>query len=215
MVALRAPGHPGPVFPHPTSQAQLWGWPAGLERGRLPRGCGDSTRGLPGPDSGEQPPERRRCAVGGAGNVYGRPFGGPGGERRSRGGPLPCCPLQSLQGPRPAHPRDTYGLAGCLCWGPLGPDATSRGTGGGLRPRGAGSSAPCPRRKGRATARRHLRSRVTFPALPRPPPIQAFLRVPIIRARSRSPRPAPDLTNRWLWLFQFDHTLLSGRTLDA
>lgn len=114
---LRVPDHPGPVLPHPTRQAQLRGSPARLERGRLPRGCEGSTPGLLGSDRGEQPPERRRRAVGGAGNVYRGLDGGPGGEQRSRGGPLPGSPLQSLQGPRPAHPRDTYGLAGCSAGG--------------------------------------------------------------------------------------------------
>lgn len=158
--------------------------------------------------------------MGGAGNVYGGPLGGPGGERRFRGGPLPRCPLRSLQGPSPAHPQDTYRLAGCLCWGPqaraLHPAALEAACGRG---------APDPQRPARAgrAARPHgVTSAAASPSRRYlAPPIQAFLRVPIIRARSRSPRPASDLTNRWLCLSQLGLTLadckslLSGRTLGA
>jgi hypothetical protein len=64
------------------------------------------------------------------------------------------------------------------------------------------------------------RDRTASPPQPRhlpgatsPAPIQAFLRVPIIRARSGSPRPAPDLTNRWLWLSQLGPTLADCKSL--
>lgn len=193
--------------PAPNSQIRLRGTPARLERDRPPRGCEGSTPGLPGPDRGEQPPERRRCAVGGAGNVY----GGPLGEPRSRGGPLPDSGTPLLEfapRPPPGHLRPDW----LPLLGAAGPGATSRGAGGGLRPRGARSSAPCPRRKGRATARRHLRSRVTFPALPRPPH-QAFLRVPITRALSRSPRLSSVLTNRSLWLSPLGCALATCKSL--
>lgn len=170
------------------------------------------TRGVPSPDGREQPPEPRRCAVGGAGNVYGGPFGGPGGERRSRGGPLPRCPLRNLQDPRPAHPRTL------TAW--LAASAGSRGPGRYIprrwrRPVAEGrpifSALPAPEGPRDRTASppqpRHL------PGATSPPPIQAFLRVPIIWARSRSPRLASDLTNRWLWLSQLGLTLVDCKSL--
>lgn len=91
--------------------------------------------------------------------------------------------------PIPAHPlaaaaRGELTAGGQALLGAAVPCATSRGAGGGLRPSGPGSSAPSPRRKGRATTRRHLRGRVTSSrALP----------PPTARHSSRSPnhRPGP------------------------
>jgi hypothetical protein len=164
-------------------------------------------------------PPRRRRAVGGAGNVYnpaagkrGRPC--PRVQRGSRAGPsdgLPprlspplagtrACRVRALrpsslstgQAPLPpGHLRQ----GGQALLGAAVPRATSCGAGGGLRPSGLRSSAPSPRRKGRATARRHLRSRVTSSKfLPRPLQSQAFLSSPNHRRAPHAPPPVPPPT---------------------
>lgn len=103
--------------------------------------------------------------------------------------PGPRLPGVPALRPIPAHPlaaaaRGELTAGGRALLGAAVPRATSRGAGGGLRPSGPGSSAPSPRRKGRATTRRHLRGRVTSSrALP----------PPTARHSSRSPnhRPGP------------------------
>lgn len=138
--------------------------------------------------------------MGGAGNVYnpdrgaaGRSCRLPGGGTRDprvsgRVSPTGCPRLRSgsrLPGVPALRPILAHPLAaaapgeltagGRALLGAAVPCATSRGAGGGLRPRGPGSSAPSSRRKGRATTQRHLRGRVTSsqalpPLLPDIPP---------------------------------------------
>lgn len=160
--------------------------------------------------------------MGGAGNVYnpdcrvagkrGRLLGGgletlgASGQVNPKGCPS-LRPAPKLLGvteltPIPAHQlaaaaREELTAGRRALLGAAIPGATSRGAGGGLRPSGPGSSAPSPRRKGRATTRRHLRGRVTSsPARP-PPPDRHSSCSPNHRPRplghaSRAPGAAPS-----------------------
>lgn len=148
--------------------------------------------------------------MGGAGNVYRGLDGGPGGERRSRGGPLPGSPPEPA-GPAPRPPAGHLRPGWLLCWGPraraLHPAALEVACGRG---------APDPQRPARAgrAARPHgVTSAAASPSRRYlSPPIQAFLRVPITRALPRTPRLAPVLTNSSPWLSQLGLTLANRKS---
>lgn len=177
---LRVPDHPGPVLPHPTrrlnSGGRQQGWNAAVSRAAAKaalRDCWAQTAASSPPNGGGAQWEGPEMFT--ADLTEGRAVSGDPGAGHSRAVPSRACRARAP----PTRGTLTAWLAALL--GAAGPGATSRGAGGGLRPRGARSSAPCPRRKGRATSRRHLRSRVTFPALPRPSD-------PGIPARANHPR---------------------------
>lgn len=108
-----------------------------------------------------------------------------GGSDAREADPRRSPPQRGSRGPAESRPpRDNLRPAEGALLGAAVPRATSRGTEGGLRPSGPGSSVPAPRRKGRATTQRHLRGRVSSSrALLTPPPWHS--------SRGPNHRPAP------------------------
>lgn len=160
---LRVPGHPGPVLPHPTRRLNFGdrqqGWNTAVSRAAAETHSrtAESRRWRAAP--------RTEAVRGGRGRkCLRRTFRRAGRRAEIQRRATPALSPPKPAGPAPRPPQDTYGLAGCLCWGPrartLHPAALEAACGRGApdlqrparagraaRPHGVTSAAASPSRR--------------------------------------------------------------------
>lgn len=147
---LRVPGHPGPVLPHPIRRLNFGDRQQGWNTA-VPRAAAETHLPTAGPRRRRAAPRTEAVRGGRGRKCLRRTFRRAGRRAEIQGRATPALSPPEPAGPAPRPPQDTYGLAGCLCWGPrargLHPAALEAACGLGAPegPRDRTASPPQPR----------------------------------------------------------------------